>query len=346
MNPGTQKSSFGKLPDGTPVELYTLTNRNGLVARVTNYGTIITELHVPDRAGKNADIVLGFDNIEQYLKGHPYFGCTVGRVANRIAKGKFNLDGTAYSLAINNGPNHLHGGLKGFDKAVWEASPQTGASVRFSYTSADGEEGYPGKLDVVVVMTLTDSNELRIDYSAVTDKPTPVNLTNHSYFNLRGAGDVLDHELTLAADHFTPTDSTLIPTGEIRPVKGTPWDFTQARRIGSRILQLGTDEPGYDTNYVLNGGGRSLALAARVFEPETGRIMEVLTTQPGVQLYTANYLDGSLTGKGGVVYRRHMAFCLETQHFPDSVNQPNFPTIILRPGEAYKQTTVHKFSAR
>ena len=346
MDPSTYKADFGKLPDGTPVDLYTLTNRNGLVARISNYGTIITELHTPDRSGQKGDVVLGFDNLEQYLKGHPYFGCTVGRVANRIARGGFTLEGRTYTLAINNGPNHLHGGLKGFDKVVWHATPQAGASVRFEYSSPDGEEGYPGKLDVTVTMTLTDANELRIDYSAVTDKPTPVNLTNHSYFNLRGAGEVLNHELMVAADRFTPTDATLIPTGELKPVRNTPWDFLEPHPIGSRISRLGTDEPGYDSNYVINGGGKSLVLAARVHEPDSGRVLEVLTTQPGVQLYTANYLDGSLTGKGGVVYRRHMAFCLETQHFPDSVNHPSFPSTILRPGETYQQTTVHKFTTR
>jgi aldose 1-epimerase len=346
MNPSTQKSSFGKMPDGKPVDLYTLTNRNGVVARITNYGTIITELHVPDRSGKVADVVLGFDNLDQYLKGHPYFGCTVGRVANRIAKGKFTLDGKTYSLAVNNGPNHLHGGIEGFDKMVWRANPLPGAAVKFDYSSPDGQEGYPGRLDVTVAMTLTDADEVRIDYTAVSDKPTPVNLTNHSYFNLRGAGDVLSHELMLAADYFTPTDATLIPTGELRPVKGTVMDFSRPLPIGSRISELKTEEPGYDSNYVINGGGKSLALAARVYEPQSGRVMEVHTTHPGVQLYTANYLDGTLTGKRGLVYQRHMAFCLETQHFPDSVNHPDFPSCILRPGQTYKQTTVHKFTNR
>ena len=334
------------MPDGTPVDLYTLTNSNGLVARITNYGTIITELHVPDRSGKMADVVLGFDNLDQYLKGHPYFGCTVGRFANRIAKGKFTLDGKSYTLAVNNGPNHLHGGLQGFDKMVWQANALPGAAIKFNYSSPDGQEGYPGRLDVTVAMALSDADELRIDYTAVTDKPTPVNLTNHSYFNLRGAGDILSHELMLAADSFTPTDATLIPTGELRPVKGTVMDFLRPLPIGSRISELKTEEPGYDSNYVINGGGQSLALAARVFEPQSGRIMEVHTTQPGVQLYTANYLDGTLTGKRGVVYQRHMAFCLETQHFPDSVNHSNFPSCILRPGQTYKQTTVHKFTNR
>jgi aldose 1-epimerase len=346
MKASVEQATFGRLPDGKSASLYTLTNAHGLIARITNYGTIITEVHVPDSRGSLADIVLGFDNLEQYLKGHPYFGCTVGRVANRIAKGRFSLDGQTYTLAINNGPNHLHGGLKGFDKVLWSASPQAGAAVEFSYTSSDGEEGYPGKLDVTVLMALTDANELRIDYTAVSDRPTPVNLTNHSYFNLAGAGDILNHELTLAADHYTPADPTLIPTGEIQPVAATPMDFRTPKPIGSRIGQLKTEEPGYDSNYVVNGGGNSLMPAARVREPCSGRVMEVHTTQPGVQLYTANYLDGSLTGKRGMVYQRHSAFCLETQHFPDSVNHPNFPSIILRPGQTYRHTTLHRFSAQ
>jgi aldose 1-epimerase len=299
---------------------------------------------VPDRAGKTGDIVLGFDHLEQYLKGHPYFGCTVGRVANRIAKGRFILEGKTYNLAVNNGPNHLHGGLVGFDKVVWHAEPQSGASVKFTYTSADGEESYPGQVAVTVVVTLTDANELSIDYSAVTDKPTPVNLTNHSYFNLAGEGDVLNHEMMIAADHFTPKDEASIPTGEIKPVKGTPMDFTKPHPIGLRFSQIEEKPVGYDHNYVLNSGGKSLGLAARVFEPRTGRVMEVRTSEPGVQLYTANYLDGSLTGKRGLVYRQHCAFCLETQHFPDSVNHPQFPSTILRPGQTYRQTTVHKFT--
>jgi aldose 1-epimerase len=344
MTPTTTKSNFGKLPDGTVVNLYTLTNSHGLLAKVITYGTIITELHVPDRTGNNGDIVLGFDNLDQYLKGHPYFGCTVGRVANRIAKGRFTLDGKAYQLAVNNGPNHLHGGLKGFDKAVWKAEPKSGASVKFSYSSPDGEENYPGKVDAVVAMALTDANELRIDYSAVTDKPTPVNLTNHSYFNLAGHGDILNHELMLAADFFTPSDETSIPTGEIKPVKGTPMDFTTPKPIGSRISQVKGEKIGYDHNYFINHGGKDLTLFARVRERETGRVMEVSTTQPGVQFYTGNYLDGSLTGKHGVVYGQHTGFCLETQHFPDSVNHPNFPSVILRPGQSYRQTTVFKFT--
>ncbi|HWH69732.1 MAG TPA: aldose epimerase family protein [Candidatus Sulfotelmatobacter sp.] len=346
MKANVQKTSFGNLPDGTAVELYTLTNANGLVAKITNYGTILTELHVPDRQAKLGDVVLGFDNLGQYLQGHPYFGCTVGRVANRIAKGKFTLDDTTYTLAINNGPNSLHGGVKGFDKAVWKAQPQAGASVKFTYTSPDGEEGYPGKLALTVIMTLTDANEWRIDYSATSDKATPVNLTNHSYFNLAGAGDVLSHEMLITADAFTPADADLIPTGEIKPVKGTPMDFTSPQPIGSRFSQLRDKPVGYDTNFVLNSGGKSLALAARAYEPKTGRVMEVLTTEPGVQLYTGNFLNGSLTGKYGVVYRQHTGFCLETQHFPDAVNQPKFPSIILRPGQTYRQTTIYKFSTK
>jgi aldose 1-epimerase len=346
MRAQVRKSSFGKLADGSAVDLYTLENANGLLAKVTNYGTIITELHVPDRCGQLGDIVLGFDNLEAYLKPHPYFGSTVGRVANRIAKGRFTLDGKTYTLAINNSTNHLHGGLKGFDKVLWQAEPQLGAAVRFAYTSPDGEEGYPGTLAVAVTVTLTDANELRLDYRAITDKPTPVNLTNHSYFNLAGQGDVLRHEVMIAAERYTPSDSALIPTGEIRPVKGTPMDFTQPQAIGARFGQLHNVPVGYDTNYVLNSGGKCLALAARVYEPETGHVMEVHTTEPGIQFYTSNFLDGSLTGKGGIVYRQHAALCFEAQHFPDAVNQPAFPSIILRPGQSYRQTTVYKFSAR
>jgi aldose 1-epimerase len=346
MTMSTSKSSFGKLLDGTAVDLFTLTNTNGLVAKITNLGTIITELHVPDRKGALGDVVLGFDNLAQYAKGHPCFGCTVGRVANRIAKGRFTLDGKTYTLAINNGPNHLHGGMEGFHKKVWKAEPQPGAAVKFSYTSPDGEEGYPGTLAVAVTMTLTDANELRLDYRATTDRATPVNLTNHSYFNLAGHGDVLRHELMIAADRYTPFDSTQIPTGEIKPVKGTPFDFTEPRAIGSRISQLHTVPPGYDHNFVLNSGGKSLALAARVYEPESGRVMEVQTTEPGLQLFTANGLDGSIIGVGGVPYPRYGGLCLEVEHFPDSINQPGFPSVVLRPDQIYRQTTAFKFSAR
>ncbi len=351
MKASVVKSDFGKTADGTPVDLYVLTNAHGLKAKIITYGGIITELHTPDRDGKLADVVLGFDNLPSYLAGHPYFGALVGRVANRIAKGKFTLDGKVYQLAINNGPNALHGGLKGFDKKVWKAEPVEGTDgpgVRLSCSSPDGEEGYPGNLSVTVTYTLTNQNELRIDYKATTDKDTPINLTNHSYFNLAGPGpgDILGHELMLAADQYTPVDATLIPTGEIKPVKGTPLDFTTPTPIGARIDQLKGNPGGYDHNFVLRSGGKSLALAARVHEPKTGRVMEVYTTQPGIQFYTGNFLDGKLTGKYGVVYKKHAGFCLETQHFPDSVNHPNFPSVILKPGSTYAQTTVYKFSAK
>jgi len=346
-----EKKAFGKTPDGQQVDLYTLTNTAGMTAKIMTYGAILTELDVPDRDGKPADVVLGFDNLKDYLAGHPYFGATVGRVANRVAKGKFTLDGKEYKLAVNNGPNALHGGLKGFDKVVWQAVPVTtpnGAGVRFTYTSKDGEEGYPGNLTAMVLYTLTNENALRLDYTAKTDKATPVNLTNHSYFNLAGAnaGDILSHELTLFADRYTPVDDTLIPTGEIKPVKGTPLDFTKPTRIGERIDQLAGEPGGYDHNFVLNGAGKKLALAARVHEAKSGRTMEMWTTEPGVQFYTGNFLDGKQTGRGGVVYKKHGGFCLEAQHFPDSVNHANFPTMILQPRETYRQTTVYKFSAK
>jgi aldose 1-epimerase len=341
------QSKFGNLPDGTAVEQYTLSNSAGITCKITNYGGIITELHVPDKNGRLADVVLGFDKFERYLQGHPYFGAIVGRYANRIAKGKFTLDGKTYSLAINNGPNHLHGGLKGFDKVVWQGVPldsKDGATLKLSYTSPDGEENYPGTLKTEVTYTLTDKNELRIDYRAVTDKATPINLTNHSYFNLAGTGSVLDHELKLAAKNFTPTDDTLIPTGEIKSVQGTPFDFTEAKTIGRDIAQLfAQPHRGYDHNFVLDNQGK-MALAARVFEPKSGRVMEVLTDQPGVQLYTANFLAGT-QGKGGNQYGKYGAFCLETQHFPDSVNHPHFPSAILRPGAEYRTTTIFRFSA-
>jgi aldose 1-epimerase len=351
MQASVQKSAYGKLPNGTAIDLYTLTNAKGVVAKIITYGAIMTELHVPDRNGRLGDVVLGFDNLDQYLAGHPYFGATIGRVANRIAKGKFTLDGKSYTVATNNGPNHLHGGLKGFDKVVWQAEPMStaqGACVKFTYLSRDGEEGYPGNLAVTVVYTLTDQNELRIDYTATTDKATPVNLTNHSYFNLAGAaaGDILGHEVMLAADRYTPVDATLIPTGELAPVKGTVMDFTKPMPIGSRIKQLTNDPQGYDHNYVLNSGGKKLALAARVYEPKTGRVLEIRTTEPGLQFYTGNFLDGTLKGKGGVVYKQHYAFCMEADHFPDSINQPSFPSAVLRPGQTFKQTTIHTFTTK
>jgi aldose 1-epimerase len=343
---GVVKKPFGKTADGTAVDLYVLTNVNGVVAKVMSYGVTVTELHVPDAAGKLEDVVLGFDDLEGYLKGHPFFGCIAGRVANRIAKGRFTLDGKEYKLAVNNGPNSLHGGNKGFDKVAWKAEsvrPADGAAVRFTYLSPDGEEGYPGNLTATVTYTLTDQNELKIDYTATTDKATPLNLTNHSYFNLAGAksGDVLGQELMLAADNYTPADKTLIPIGEIRPVKGTPLDFTKPTPIGARIGELKATG-GYDHNFVLNSGGKKLALGARARDPKSGRVMEMWTTEPGVQLYTANGLDGRLKGKGGVAYPKHAGFCLEAQHFPDSVNHPEFPSVILRPGQTYTQTTIYK----
>jgi aldose 1-epimerase len=351
MKPGIEKQAFGEA-DGHAVDLYTLTNRHGVVAKIMTYGGIITELHVPDRDGKLGDVVLGFDDLKGYLGGHPYFGALVGRVANRVAKGRFTLDGKDYKLAVNNGPNALHGGLKGFDKVVWKAEPiktDHGAALQLTYTSADGEEGYPGTLKATVVYTLTDDNALKIDYKATTDKDTPVNLTNHSYFNLAGpaSGDILGHQLRIEADSYTPVDDTLIPTGEIKPVKGTPLDFTKLTPIGAHIDQLKGEPGGYDHNFVLNKRReQGPQPAVEVVEPKTGRVMEMLTTEPGVQFYTGNFLDGSNKGKGGVVYKKHQGFCLEAQHFPDSVNQPKFPSVILKPGQTYTQTTIYKFSAR
>jgi aldose 1-epimerase len=313
------------------------------------YGGIVTELHVPDRAGQLADVVLGFDGPQGYLAGNPpYFGAICGRVANRIAGAKFTLDRKEYTLAANNGPNSLHGGRKGFDKVLWKAEPAPGTAVKLSYLSRDGEEGYPGNLSTAVTYTLTDGNELKIDYAATTDKATPVNLTNHSYFNLGGAasGNILGHELMLAADRYTPVDDSLIPTGELKPVRGTPFDFTKPTLIGARIDQVKGDPGGYDHNYVLNSGGQTLTLAARAVEPKSGRVLEMFTTEPGVQFYTGNYLDGSVKGKAGVAYQKHQGFCLEAQHFPDTVHHANFPSIILKPGKTYTQRTVYKFSAR
>jgi aldose 1-epimerase len=341
---------FGRTPDGAEVKIYTLSNSKGMTAKITEYGGIITELWVPDRNGKPGNVALGFDNLDRYVKGHPFFGAIAGRVANRIAKGKFTLDGKEYTLAVNNGPNHLHGGIKGFDKKVWKSRALRGLSrevaVEFTYTSPDGEEGYPGTLTTTVVYTLTDDNELRIDYTATTDKATIVNLTNHSYFNLGESGSVLDHVLMINAERYTAADDTLIPTGELASVTGTGLDFTQPRRIGEHIADYMTFAKGYDHNFVLNSGGKSLALAARVQEPKSGRVMEVWTTEPGVQLYCGNHLDGSLIGLGGAVYRQHTGFCLETQHFPDSINKPSFPSVVLRQGQTFKSTTALRFAAK
>ncbi|MEW5917920.1 MAG: aldose epimerase family protein [Gemmatimonadota bacterium] len=347
---GLDRLPFGSTPDGQSVELISLTNPRGMELRAMTFGATITHLRVPDRSGALGDVVLGYDSLAGYLTASPYFGAVVGRYGNRIAKGKFSLGGTVYSLAINNGPNHLHGGVKGFDKVVWQAETFERAGARgvtFRYVSADGEEGYPGTLSAAVTYTLTDSNEVDITYEATSDKATPINLTQHSYFNLAGTGDILSHELTLNADHFTPVDSTLIPTGELAPVAGTPFDFTSAHTIGERIgaaheqIRFGG---GYDHNFVVRRSDTSLVLAARLRDPASGRILEVRTTEPGVQFYSGNFLDGSITGKGGAVYRHRTGLCLETQHFPDSPNQPTFPSTILQPGETYRSRTMWTFS--
>ena len=343
---GVTRAAFGTA-SGQPVELFTLRNANGIDIKATNYGGIITSIVTPDRSGRPGDIVLGFDTLDAYLKDPPYFGAVVGRYGNRIAKGRFTLDGKTYTLAVNNGPNHLHGGLKGFDKVVWSAAPLAGKiGVVFSRRSPDGEEGYPGNLDVRITYELTERNELVIDYHATTDKATPVNVTQHSYFNLAGAGDILGHQLMIEAERYTPVDSTLIPTGELAPVQGTPFDFRTPTAIGARIGQ--SDEQlknggGYDHNWVLSRKGPGRQVAARVTDPKSGRTLEVSTTEPGLQFYTGNFLDGTLTGKGGWVYQRRNAFCLETQHFPDSPNQPKFPSTILRPGASYDSQTMFRF---
>lgn len=343
------KSPFGKTKDGTEVSLFTCTNKNGLVMKVMTYGATVVSMETPDKSGKLADIQLGFPTLEGYLQRHPYFGSTVGRYGNRIAKGKFKIDGKEYTLATNNGPNHLHGGLKGFDAVVWNAEEVKTADsvgVKFTYKSKDGEEGYPGNLNVTVVYSLTNNNEMKIDYTATTDKATVVNLTNHCYWNLGGAGsgDILKTQLTLTADKYLPIDAGAIPTGEPAPVKGTAMDFTSPHAIGERIGEL-KKEPhqtkGYDHCYVLRGQDGKLALAARAKDPASGRVMEISTTEPGIQLYCGNFLDGSPGGNG---YKQHDAFCLETQHLPDSPNQSKFPSTLLKPGGTYRSTTVHKFS--
>jgi aldose 1-epimerase len=351
VKPGVEKAGFGKTDTGEPVDLYVLTNDKGMKAKVVTYGAILTELHVPDKNGKLDDVVLGFDDLKGYLGSHPYFGAIIGRYANRIAKAKFTLDGKEYHLAANNGPNSLHGGKKGFDKVVWKANVPNAAqpAVEFSYVSPDGEEGYPGELKVKVTYALTPDNAVSIQYEATTNKATPVNLSNHSYFNLlggRSGATILDHEIQIRADRYTPVDDTLIPTGELKAVAGTPFDFTKPHTIGERIKQTGGKPAGYDHNYVLAKeiDGKQAAWAVRVVEKKTGRVMEMATTEPGVQFYTSNFLDGTLKGKGGVTYPQYGALCLEAQHFPDSVNQPKFPSVILRPGETYRQTTSYKFS--
>jgi aldose 1-epimerase len=352
-SPQRSRAPFGTL-GGKEVFLYTLRNKSGMEARITNYGGILVSLLVPDKSNKPGDVVLGYDSLSSYLKATSYFGAIVGRYGNRIGKARFTLEGKEYALNVNDGHNTLHGGLKGFDKVVWEADesiPATQPSLSLSYLSRDGEEGFPGSLKASVVYTLTDSNELRIDYTASTDKPTVLNLTHHSYFNLAGAGngDILSHELLLNADRFTPIDSGIITTGELKPVEGTPMDFRTPTAIGARIgvkddqLRFGR---GYDHNWVLNRTGRGLSLAARVSEKASGRVMEVWTTEPGVQFYTGNFLDGTAIGKGGKAYGYRTGLCLETQHFPDSPNKPAFPTTVLRPGEKFTSTTVYKFSVQ
>jgi aldose 1-epimerase len=342
---GLEVSPYGKMPDGAAVSLYTLTNDKGMRVKLTSYGAITVSVEVPDKAGKLTDVTLGYDTLDGWLKSTSYFGATVGRYANRIAKGKFTLDGQTYTLATNNGENALHGGIKGFDKVVWDAEPVKAADsvgVKFTYTSKDGEEGYPGNLKVTVVYTLTNANEFRAEFSATTDKATVVNLAHHTYWNLGGpaAGDILGHMMMINADKYTPVDAGLIPTGELKAVAGGPMDFTTPHAIGERIAQV---EGGYDHNYVLRAGD-PIHLAAKVVDPKSGRIMEILTDQPGVQFYSGNFLDGTVTGKGGVVYKKHYGFCLETQHFPDSPNKPDFPPVVLKPGETYKHIMIHKFS--
>jgi aldose 1-epimerase len=349
------RARFGKTADGQPVELFTLTNAHGIEVRLTNYGGIITSLKTPDRSGRFDDIVLGYDSLSGYLRNSPYFGAIVGRYGNRIARGRFTLDGATYRLAVNNGPNSLHGGIRGFDKVVWNAEPfRNGGTegVALDYTSADMEEGYPGTLHARVTYTLTDDNRLIVDYQATSDKPTPVNLTQHTYWNLAGDGsrDILAHVLTINADSMTPVDSTLIPTGEISPVAGTPFDFRTPMPIGARIDQRQNTQirygGGYDHNFVLNrgnAGADSLVQAAHVAEPLSGRTLDVFTTEPGIQFYSGNFLDGSITGKAGHIYKYRHGLALETQHYPDSPNHPNFPSTILRPGQQYLTRTVFSF---
>src|SRR5829696_1687175 len=347
------KQNFGKTADGQNVDLYTIRNTRGFEAKITNYGGILVSLKVPDRNGKFDDVVLGFNDFNSYIKNDPYFGAIIGRYGNRIAKGRFTLNGVEYKLAVNNGENHLHGGIKGFDKVVWNGvarSTKGGAEIVLTYLSKDGEEGYPGNLNVTVVYRLTN-NELRIDYSATTDKDTVTNLTHHSYFNLAGEGngDILNHLVTINANRFVPTDAGSIPTGELTRVAGTPFDFLKATAIGARINQ--DDEQlkfgqGYDHTWVINGRMGVLRLAATAYEATSGRVMQVWTTEPGMQFYTGNFLNGTLTGKSGKVYQRRFGFCFETQHYPDSPNQPSFPTTTLRKGQTFKSTTIYRFSSR
>ncbi|GAA5029429.1 aldose 1-epimerase [Marivirga lumbricoides] len=354
QNANITSKSFGTLPSGEEVTQYIMTNNQGMEMSVITYGGIITSLTAPDKAGKYEDIVLGFDNLEGYLQdGVPYFGALIGRYGNRIAKGKFTLDSTEYELAINNIGNHLHGGLKGFDKVNWSAKEveyADGVALELTYLSADGEEGYPGNLETKVTYQLGNDNTLLIDYMATTDKKTVVNLTQHSYFNLSAMKeDVLNHQLMVNADHFLPVDSTLIPTGELRPVEGTPFNFTEMKKVGADVNQENqqlTYGLGYDHCWVLNEGAGKMDLAAKAYEPNSGRTLEVYTSEPAIQVYTGNFLDGTLTGKGGTVYNKRTGLCLETQHFPDSPNQPEFPSTELNPGEKYESQTKFVFGIR
>jgi aldose 1-epimerase len=349
--PPVERTELGVLSDGSTVERFTLRNANGVEVVLSSLGAAIHSIRTPDRAGVSADVVLGFDTLDEWVRNPPFFGVVVGRYANRIAGGRFSLEGNTYTLATNNAPNHLHGGIRGFDKVVWTAVPvemPSGAAVRFTYFSKDGEEGYPGNMNASVLYTLGADNTLRLDYAATTDKATVVNLSNHAYFNLTGSGTILQHELEINADRFTPVTATLIPTGEMVPVEGTPFDFRTPTPIGARIaadheqIKIGG---GYDHNFVLNGTPGQLRLAARAVDPSSGRTLEVRTTEPGVQLYSANFGE-PIPGRGGSVYQRHAGFCLETQHFPDSPNQPSFPTTTLRPGQTFASTTVFTFGVR
>jgi aldose 1-epimerase len=346
----TERKQFGLTPEGTRVDLFTMRNDQGMEVSITNYGGAITSLRVPDRKGESGDVVLGYDTLSEYLQHPRFLGALIGRHANRLARGTFSLNGTTYHLAQNNGRNHLHGGIRGFDRVVWDVEEDLeseDAVIRLNYLSRDGEEGYPGNLSATVAYKLSDRNDLRIEYGATTDKDTIVNLTNHSYFNLSGGGNILKHELMINAEQFTPIGEDLIPTGELRDVKESPLDFTENTSIGSRI-----NDPydqllcagGYDHNFALRNASHPVRLAARAYEAESGRIMELFTTQPGLQFYSGNFLDGTITGKGGTVYHKYAGFCLETQHFPDAPNHPEFPSTILRPGEEYSQVAVFRFS--
>ncbi len=345
--PGITSTGWGTF-DGKPVHLFTLTNTNGVQVKISDYGGTITSFIAPDKNGKNSSIVIGFDSLSKYTAGVPYFGATVGRYGNRIAKGKFTVDGKTYSLAVNNGQNHLHGGKKGFDKQVWMVSDTASGKpqVTLTYVSKDGEEGYPGNLTSHVTFTLTDDNRLRIEYTATTDKATPLNLTNHSYFNLTGdvSNTVLNHSVMIDADRYTPVDTTLIPTGQLAPVKGTPFDFITPHLIGERIKQIPSKPVGYDHNFVLNKKDTSLTKVAEVTDSISGRKLEVFTTQPGLQFYSGNFLDGSIKTSAGKPINQYAAFCMETQHFPNSPNTPSFPTTILQPGRTYHNITEYKIS--